>query len=158
DFAADRRHTCLCRLDEAEILLEIGDLGECIASAREARRLGRTLELNFEIGKSLLFEAAALKRAGRNAEAEPLLTEAKRRFELETNNVWTAILRLQTVLLAQTETGPEMLTDALAAHDILDKSGLAHHQAFADIVIGRLELASGHAERAIESFRHAVLH
>jgi CHAT domain-containing protein len=158
DRVGDERHTCLCRLDEAEILLEIGDLEDCIQSAREARRLAQKLGLNFEMGKSLLFEAAALQRAGQRAEAEPLLFVAKRRFQSETNNVWTALLRLQIVLLVESEKGPKMLNEAFEAQHILNKSGLAHHQAFADIVIGRLERSCGNPERAIESFERAVLH
>ena len=61
----DDNHVCLCWLDEAEILLELGDLSESIRSAREARSLGERLGLNYEIGKSLLFEAAASLRPAR---------------------------------------------------------------------------------------------
>jgi len=154
----NERQTCLCRLDEAEIFLEIGDLDECIASAREARRLALKLGLNYEVGKSLLFEAAALKRVGRTAEAEPLLLEAKHRFTSEKNNVWTAVSRLQTALMTESEREVELLSEAREAQQILYTSGLAHHQALADIVVGRLERACGDEQRSIESFRQAVLH
>lgn len=156
--AGDERHTCLCWLDEAEILLEIGDLEECISSARHARQLAQKLCLNLEIGKALLFEAAASKRQGQTAEVHPLLAEAKQRFESETNSVWTAVLKLQTVLLAEKENDPELLTDAREARKILYKSGLAHHQAFADVVVGRLERSSGDTEHAVGSFQNAVIH
>ncbi len=152
----DMRHACLCWLDEAEVLLEIGDLEGCVLSAREARRLAGELGLNLEAGKSLFFEGAAQKRAGRKDQAQPLLMEATRRFASETNSVWTAILRLQTVLLSESEMGREMLAEAMAARRILYNSGLPHYEAFADIVIARLERGCGDDAGAMESLDRAV--
>jgi len=154
--AGDARHGALCRLDEAEILLEVGDLEGCISSAREARQLAGELGLNLEVGKSLFFEGAALKRAGQKAKAEPLLIEAKKRFESETNTVWTAILRLRTILLAESETNTQMIAEALEARQTLLKSGLPYNQAFGDIVIGRLQRTLGEARSSIETLERAV--
>jgi tetratricopeptide (TPR) repeat protein len=156
ELAGDMRHVGLCRLDEAEVLLEIGDLDACILSAREARRVGRELGLNLEVGKSLFFEGVALMRAGRKADAEPLLTDAKRCFESETNNVWSAMLRMQTLLLSESETVADSLREAFANRQTLYKSGLAHYQAFSEVVIGRLERQSGNSLCALESFERAV--
>jgi CHAT domain-containing protein len=154
----DERHTCLCRLAEAEILLEIGDLDECVASARDAKRLALRLGLNYEIGKALLFDAAALKRAGKKADAEPLLQEANRRFTSERNNVWSAMSRLQSASLNDSEPDAGLLAEAQEARQVLYRAGLPHHQALADIVVGRLERARGDDERALESFQRAVSH
>ena len=79
--AGDDHHICLCQLDEAEILLEIGDLAEAVRSARESRALGRKLGLNYQVGKSLLFEAVAALRLGDDDGVRDLLADAGRRFE-----------------------------------------------------------------------------
>jgi CHAT domain-containing protein len=156
ELAGDIRHVGLCRLDEAEVFLEIGDLDACILSAREARRVGRELGLNLEVGKSLFFEGAALLRAERRSDAEPLIADARRCFESDTNNFWIAMLRLQTLLLAEGETAEGTLSEAYAGRETLYKSGLAHYQAFSEIVIGRLERQSGKSACAVESFERAV--
>jgi CHAT domain-containing protein len=156
--AGDARHAALCRLDEAEVLLEIGDLDGCILSAREARRSAGELGLNFEIGKTLFFEGAALSRAGRKPEAELLLLDAKRRFESERNTVWTAMLRLQTALFFDGEMRHATLAEAREARRTLYNSGLAHYEAFADIVIGRMERRLGYTDQAVASLQLAVHH
>jgi tetratricopeptide (TPR) repeat protein len=158
DQAGNDRYASLCRLDEAEILLEIGDTDESILCAREARQLAKKLGLNFEIGKSLLFEGCALQRAGKPDEATPLLQEARQRFESETNNVWTAMLRLQTVMVGGTRMGPGILDEAAEAQQILYKSGLPHLQAFADVIVGQLQAAAGNASASVQSFQRAVRH
>ena len=87
---------CRCYLYESEILLEVGDLDECIRTSRKARALGRTLNLNSEIAESLLYEAAAWLHVGnlevtkehhRNA---ALPTEALRRPTTELRRVGAA--------------------------------------------------------------------
>jgi tetratricopeptide (TPR) repeat protein len=82
----DDRHICLCWLDEADILLEIGDLEGAIAAARKARSLGVSLKLDAEVGKSLLFEAVASLRLGNTDPAGMLLKDAARRFQSEHNS------------------------------------------------------------------------
>ena len=46
------------------------------------------------------------------------------------------MLRLQTLLLAESETVEDTLREAYAGRETLYKSGLAHYQAFSEIVIG----------------------
>jgi hypothetical protein len=52
EAANEERQLCLCWLDEAEILLDIGDLDEAIHAAKQARTLAEKLGLNSEIGRS----------------------------------------------------------------------------------------------------------
>jgi tetratricopeptide (TPR) repeat protein len=136
--SADDQHLCQCWLDEAEILLEIGDLPEAAESARTARDLAQKLTLNYEFGKSLVFEAIARLRKGDDQAAHTMLRDAIRRFEAEGNNVWTAVSQLQTALFPDAEGVQQALRHATAARQTLNDSSLLHRVAFADIVIGRL--------------------
>jgi tetratricopeptide (TPR) repeat protein len=152
----DDNHVCLCWLDEAEMLLELGDLPESIQSAREARRLGKKLGLNYEIGKSLLFEAAASLRTGQETHAQGLLTDAMKRFESEGNSVWTAVSQLQAALFRGEQGQIQALREATSARQLLESSALPDRLALADIVIGRIQRVTGNASCAVDSFESAV--
>jgi len=58
----DRRQVCQCFLNEAEILLEIGDVEGAIETACRAKALARGLGLSLETGKALVFQAVAARR------------------------------------------------------------------------------------------------
>ena len=147
---------CHCWLHQSEILLEVGDLDECILAARKARLLGKKLRLNSEIAESLLYEAAAELRLCRTGEAIQHLEEATQRFDAEGDRVSTAVSQLQ-VALFRGENGQRMaLVDAVAARSELLKSGLPHRMALADIVIGRIQRARGELECAIDSLKSAL--
>ncbi|PYS02616.1 MAG: hypothetical protein DMG16_08220 [Acidobacteria bacterium] len=147
---------CRCYLYESEILLEVGDLDECIRTSRKARALGRTLNLNSEIAESLLYEAAAWLRLGRNSDSTNRLEEATHRFAAEGDQVSTAVSKLQTALLRGEQGKPSALADAVAARAILLESGLPHRMALADIVIGRIQRARGSHEASTASLRSAL--
>ena len=153
---ADDRHVCLCWLDEAEMLLEIGDLSESIRSAARARQLGRSLSLNYEIGKTMLFEAVASLRLGRAEDAGPLLDGAIERFRAEGNNVWIAVSRLQAALFRGEQGNIQALAEAASARKLLEERKLPDRLALADIVIGRLQRKAGNVECARDSFDSAV--
>ena len=153
---SDDNHVCRCWLDEAEMLLELGDLPESIQSAREARRLGKKLGLNYEIGKSLLFEAAASLKTGEDPHAEGLLNDAIGRFASEENNVWSAVSQLQAALFRGERGQTQALVEATAARKLLAERSLPDRTALADIVIGRIQRVAGDQECAIDSFQSAV--
>jgi CHAT domain-containing protein len=148
--------TCECWLDESEILLEVGDLEDSITAARNARALALRLGLNSEMAKSLLYEAAAGVRLGRSPESAKLLEQATARFALEGDEMSTAVSRLQTALFRSEHGDVSALPDAIIARDQLRKTGLPHRVALADIVIGRIQRASGDLDGAIDSFRSAL--
>ena len=154
--AKEEWQVCLCWLDEAEVLLEIGDLEEAIRAARQAKTLGIKLGLNSETGKSLLFEAAAQLRLGRKKDADELLQEAIRRFKTEKNGVWTAVSRLQTALLRGERGEASALSEAVEARRLLRDCGLPHRLALAEIVIGRIQRSFGDIDGAIQSFESAL--
>jgi len=152
----EERQMCLCWLDEAEILLEIGDLEESIHAAHEARSLAQKLGLNYEIGKSFLFEAAAGLRLGLQEASLELLQEATRRFEAEGNRVLSAVSRLQAALFRGECGAAQALSEAAAARAVLRNSGLPHRLALADIVIGRIQRANKDTIGAVDSFNSAL--
>ncbi len=154
--AADDHHTCLCWLDEAEMLLEIGDLPEAVHSARESRTLGRKLGLNYQVGKSMLFEAVAALRLGDDDEVGRLLADAGRRFETEGNSVWTAVSKLQAALFRGERFEPQALGEAASARVLLEDRALPDRLAMADIVIGRIQRTLGDTVCAIDSFESAA--
>jgi len=112
--------------------------------------------LNSEIAESLLYEAAAELRLGRNGEAIQLLEEATQRFAAEGDRVSTAVSQLQVALFRGENGHRKALVDAVAARSELLASGLPHRMALADIVIGRIQRASGELECAIDSFKSAL--
>ena len=152
----DDRHVGLCWLDEAEMLLEIGHLSEAISSAQESREFAKKLGLNYELGKSLLFEAVASLRLGNRDDAADLLADASRRFESEGNSVWKAVSRLQTALFRGEAGHASALAEAASARRLLNDLALPDRIAMADVVIGRIQRSSGDNECAIDSFRSAV--
>ena len=152
----DDNHVCLCWLDEAEMLLELGDLPESIQAARQARTLAEKLGLNYEIGKSLLFEAAASLRTEEDPHAEGLLSDAIGRFESEENNVWSAVSQLQAALFRGERGQIQALSEAASARKLLAERSLPDRTALADIVIGRIQRVAGDQECAIDSFQSAV--
>jgi len=156
EAAKEERQMCLCWLDEAEILLEIGDLEESIHAAHEARSLAQNLGLNYEIGKSLLFEAAAGLRLGLQEASLELLEEATRRFDAEGNRVLSAVSTLQAALFRGECGAAQALSEAVAARAALCNSGLPHRLALADIVIGRIQRANKDTIHAIDSFNSAL--
>ena len=153
---ADDRHVSLCWLDEAEMLLEIGDLSEAIRSARRARALGMKIGLNYEVGKTLLFEAVASLRMGQNEEVDRLLGEAVKRFESEGNSVWTAVSKVQAALFRGERGEAQALREATAARALLEERSLPDRLAMADIVIGRIQRKTGDRACAIDSFESAA--
>jgi hypothetical protein len=143
-------------LDEAEILLEIGDLANALSSACNAASLARDLNLGFETGKAQLFEAAAQLRSGDTEAAASAVKEARRFFERERNNVWTALAKLQISLLLEQIRSDDAAQEAFGAKQLLADAGLPHRLAFADIVIGRLARRRGDWDAATAALRSAL--
>ncbi len=150
----DRRQVCQCCLNEAEILIEIGDFKGAIEVAGRAEVLARSLGLSLETGKALVFQAVAARRLN-TREIGPLLAEATRCFQEERNDAWTAIAKLQVALIGGEWGDVHGLEEALAARALLQNSGLPNRLALADIIIGRIRKTRGDVEGALEAFRCA---
>jgi tetratricopeptide (TPR) repeat protein len=154
--AGDRRQVCQCFLNEAEILLEIGDVEGAIEAACGAEGLARSLGLNLETGKSLFFQAVAARRLNGSSDSGPFLGEATRCFQQERNDVWTAVAKLQVALVRGEWGDGEALAEAMTARALLQDSGLPNRLALADVVIGRIRKARGDGEGSLEAFRSAL--
>ena len=148
---------CHCWLHESEILLEVGDLEDSILAARAARSLAGKLHLNSEVAESLLYEAAAGLRLGRDDEALTLLNDATRRFSAEGDKVSAAVSKLQTALFRGERGQPGALFDAVSARSELLESGLPHRMALAEIVVGRIQRANGELDCALDSFKSGLV-
>jgi CHAT domain-containing protein len=155
--AGDRRHVCQCFLNEAEILLEIGDVEGAIEAACSAKVLARSLGLNLETGKALVFQAVAARRLNSTSDFGPLISEATNCFQQERNDVWTALAKLQVALIRGEWGDLQALEEAVTARTLLQDSGLPNRLALADIVIGRIRRTRGDFEGSLQAFRSALL-
>jgi CHAT domain-containing protein len=156
EAAGEQRQVCHCFLNEAEILLEIGDVEGAIEAACQAKILARSLGLSLETGKSLVFQAIAVRRLNSSSDAGPLLSEATSCFQQEHNDVWTAVAKLQVALIRGEWGDSDALRDAITARALLQDSGLPNRLALADIVIGRIRKTRGDLEGARNSFSSAL--
>jgi CHAT domain-containing protein len=147
---------CHCWLDEAEILLEVGDFEDCIAAAGHARSLAVALGLSSEIGKSLLYEAIAGIRLGESLKTASLLEEASQRLKAGGDQIFTAAAKLQTALLRSENGDQSALADAISVRSLLAGTGLPHLRALAEIVIGRIHRDAGDHESAASAFTSAM--
>jgi len=155
--AGDRRQACQCYLNEAEILLEIGDVEGAIESACQSRVIARSLGLHLETGKSLVFQAIAARRSNNTEDLGSLLSEATRCFEQENNGVWTAVAKLQVALIRGEWGDAQALDEALKARALLRDSGLPNRLALADIIIGRIRKSRGDVAGSLDAFRSALV-
>jgi CHAT domain-containing protein len=154
--AGDSRQLCQCWLNEAEILIEVGDVESGLDSARHAEVLARALGLHLETGKALVFQSRAARSSGVEHKTETLLTEAAECFQREKNSVWAAIAKLQLVTLQGVGDPNKVLGDALAVRRFLHDSRLPSRTAMADIVIGRMQRRLGDSTSALEAFQSAL--
>lgn len=152
----EERQLCVCWLDEAEILMEIGDLEESIHASRQALALANKIGLNYETGKAYLYEAAARMRLGDDGHPADLLAKALDLFQAGGNSVQSAVSTLQAALFCAEGTENLALQNAKRARSILENCGLPHRLALADIIIGRLQRSLGDSAAASVSFESAM--
>jgi tetratricopeptide (TPR) repeat protein len=152
----EERQLCVCWLDEAEILMEIGDLEESIHASRQALALAERIGLNYETGKACLYEAAALMRLGDDERPAELLARALDLFHADGNSVQSAVSTLQAALFCAEGAENLALENAKRARSILENCGLPHRLALADIIIGRLQRSLGDLPASSVSFESAM--
>jgi tetratricopeptide (TPR) repeat protein len=152
----EERQLCVCWLDEAEILMEIGDLEESIQASRKALALANRIGLNYETGKAYLYEAAARMRLGDEGDPAELLGKALDLFQACGNSVQSAVSTLQAAMFCAEGTENFAVENAKRARSILEHCGLPHRLALADIIIGRLQRSLGDLPAASASFESAM--
>jgi CHAT domain-containing protein len=152
----DRRQVCQCFLNEAEILLEIGDVEGATEAACQAKVLALSLGLSLETGKALVFQAVAARRLDSTSDFGSLLSEATHCFHQERNDVWASVAKLQVALIRGEWGDDQALEEAMTARALLQDAGLPNRLALADIVIGRIRKVRGDIEGSLGAFRSAL--
>jgi CHAT domain-containing protein/tetratricopeptide (TPR) repeat protein len=101
DQIADAYHAALCRLDLADIYLELNLIEEALGMSQEASLRFQQLAMPYEAAKALTNLAIATGRQGKTRRALELLAEARIAFSRERNGVWPSLIDLYraTILL-----------------------------------------------------------
>lgn len=149
DKIADAYHAALCRLDLADIYLELNLIEEAAATAQEAFLRFQKLEMGYEAAKALTSVALAAGRQGKTERALELLLQARTAFSKERNTVWPSIIDLMraTILLNRNQhhRSRELCLRALKA---FEASQLSHRAILCRLVLARVQLQTGNAESA----------
>jgi CHAT domain-containing protein len=99
DAVADRYHSALCDLDQAEMMLDLNLFGEAERLAASAVRAFGRLKMRYERAKAMVFHAAALAGRGEAEESILLFRRTRRLFFREGNRAWPAFIDLHLGLL-----------------------------------------------------------
>jgi tetratricopeptide (TPR) repeat protein len=146
---ADGYHAALCDLDEAEMALELNLTREGEALAARARRSFALQKMGYEQGKALVNLAVAASQRGNRALADARLRKARRLFVQEGNHTWSAMTDLLRGVLAFHDhrfRAAQKLS--AAAWDVLAGTPLPGRAAHCQILLARLLLRGGNADRA----------
>ncbi len=105
DGVSDAYHAALCRLDLADVYLELNLNDEAAETAQEAFRRFQHLNMRYEAAKSLTNVACAMGRLGETRQALKLLSRAGAMFREEGNSVWRSFIDLcrATILVKEKE-------------------------------------------------------
>ena len=155
--AGDAYHAALCDLDEAEMSLELNLTREGDLLARRAAAGFEQLGMRYEQAKSLVNIAVAASQRGDGPLADSTLKRARSLFVAEGNVVWPAMIDLLRAVLAfhqqRFRTAQRLST---SASDVLATTMIPSRAAHCQIVLARLWLRLGQADRARAIGREAV--
>ena len=155
--SGDAYHHALCDLDEAEMDLELNLTGEGEKLALSAARKFESLGMRYEHAKALVSLAVAGSQRGDRVFADRSLRAARRLFALENNAVWSALVdQLRAVLAFHDLRFDQAHRLSTAAWKVLVKIMVPGRAAHSRILLARLWLRAGHADRARAVSREAV--
>lgn len=147
----------LCRLDEAEIYLELNLTEESIELARQAYSGFENLKITYESGKSMVLWAIALSRQGKWFLALEILTEARKIFSREQNTVWIQQIDLHSALVLYRAGRPfEAASHAKDALLGFDELGLQTKASVCELLLSRTYADRQEWRRAEEAARSAL--
>lgn len=153
----DAYHSALCDLDEAELLLELNLTHEGEVLAERAERGFAALGMRYEQAKALVNRAVAASQRRDHELADQNLRKARRLFVRENNDTWRAMTDLLRAVLAfHANRHRSARALSSAAWRILEETPVASRAAHCQILLARLWLRSGHADRA-RAIGHAVI-
>ncbi len=155
--SGDAYHDALCDLDEAEMDLELNRTAEGEALARDAARKFGALGMRYEHAKALVSLAVAGSQRGDRAFADRTLRAARKLFIEEKNAVWSALVdQLRAVLAFHDSRFDQAHRLSSAAWRVLTTIMVPGRAAHSQILLARLWLRAGHADRARAASREAV--
>lgn len=157
DRIPDDYHAALCRLDRAEIYLELNLTEEATLSAREAFVRFRKLEMGYEAARALTSFAVAASRQGQSGQALRLLRQARQMFVQEHNAVWPSVIDLYCAVILFTKRRYRRSRElCLKALKSFEASQLHQRSALCRLLLARLGLASGKMAAAGRECRRAL--
>jgi CHAT domain-containing protein len=141
--------SALCRMDLAEIYLELNLSEDAAQMAEESLAEFRRLGMGYEAAKSLAYLAIAHGQQGKVLRALELCGEARALFVKEQNSVWPALLDLYQALILF---GASRLFEARrlcsAALEAFKSSALASKSILCRLLLARLALRMGELDNA----------
>ncbi len=145
----DAYHAALCDLDEAELDLELNLTHDGEILARRAESGLAALGMRYERAKALVNLAVAGSQRGDRKFASRMLTKARKLFEEEGNRTWTSMVDLLRAVLAFHDHRFEAARKlGNSAWRVLATTPLPGRAAYCQILLARLWLQGGQAERA----------
>jgi CHAT domain-containing protein len=157
EAVGDAYHTALCRLDLADIYLELNLIEEAASTAEEAFRSFQRLEMRYEAAKALTNLATAIGRQGKTWRALELLVHAKAMFEQEANNVWPWLIDLYRAALLFNERQYDGSRDlCLKALEFFETSRLPNRLILCRLMLAQSQLSAGQSESAERGCRRAL--
>ena len=134
----DARHSALCALDQAEVLLSLNAWDEAAGLARSARQAFGDLGMIQESARATLHLGLAALHRRRFEESHACLDDAVRCFEAEGNQVQVALVDLYRAELALLEREPRSaLVKTRQAVDLFRRQGLVAKEAYALVLAAR---------------------
>ena len=138
----DAYHEALCRLDLAEIYLEVNLTAEAAELAEQARAAFARLKLRYEESKATAFAAIAAGQGGEPDSAAALFEEARRGFDAEGNHAWCAMVDFYRAMrAARGEATRGRRREAARARDWFLDAGQTPRVVLAELLLARAELA-----------------
>jgi len=147
--AADPYHAALCRLDLADIYLELNLIGEAVDTAQEAFERFQQLGMRYEGAKALTGVALALGRLHESKRAVDLLVQARDVFGQERNSVWPSVIDLyRAVILFKDQQYDQSRALCLKALESFETAELPQRAILCRLMLARLHLYTGKVQCA----------
>ena len=152
----DAYHEALCRLDLAEIYLEVNLTAEAAELADQARAAFAGLKLRYEESKATAFAAIAAGQRGEHDAAAALFGEARGGFDAEGNHAWCAMVDFyRASVLLEAKRPEDARREATRARDWFLAAGQTPRVVLAELLLARAELAIGSHSEARRYAREA---
>ncbi len=153
----DPYHQALCDLDQSELYLELNLIEEGAELADRARVGFEKLGMAFETGKALANLASAASSQGRESDALALFAQARQRFRRERSPIWLALINLnEALVLFRLRRYWRARRQCDAAFAVFQASRLGSKAAACELLLARLDIASGEPRAAAGRCRSAL--